>query len=95
MAGGKSLSIFELVAAAFDDAAQGIDRGVDRPLDQPFPPGRDESNSAVVFQIFANEVSIIAFVGEQHLGCWPIGLHDRQVVFIIGDFAPGYGKCYG
>ena len=95
VAGCKSPGVFELVEAAFDHVAQGIDGGIDRQLHQPVPLGRDDSDAAALFHIFANEVSVIAFVGEQHLGCWPVGIHDRQIAFIIGDFASGQGKSYG
>ena len=45
--------------------------------------------------IFANEVGIIAFVGQQHLGRWPIGVHDRHIAFEVGSFAPGQRHRYG
>jgi hypothetical protein len=34
VAGGKSPRVFDLVEAAFDHVAQGIDGGIDRQLDQ-------------------------------------------------------------
>lgn len=55
-----SLGVFELVEAAVDDVAQGIDGGQ---LDQPVPLGRDDSDAAALLHIFANEVSVLAFVG--------------------------------
>lgn len=34
-------------------------------------------------------------VGQQHLGCRPVGIHDRQIAFVIGDFADGQREGYG
>ena len=87
--------IFELVEAALDHVAQGVDCGIDGQLDQPVALGRDHGDAAAPFHVFANEVSVIAFVGEQHFGSWPIGLHDRQIAFVIGDFAAGQREGYG
>ena len=93
--GRQPSGVLELVEAALDHVAQRIDRGIDGQLDQSVPLGRDHRGAAAAFHIFANEVSIIAFVGQQHLGCWPVGIHDRQIAFVIGDFAARQGKSYG
>jgi hypothetical protein len=95
LAGCQSASALEFVEAAFDHVAQGVDGGIDGQLDQPIALGRDHRDTAAPFHILANEVSIIALVGQQHLGCWPVGVHDRQIAFVIGDFAAGQGKGYG
>ena len=87
--------VLELVEAALDHIAQGIDCGIDGQLDQAVPLGRDHRNTAAPSHVFANEVSIIAFVGKQHLGRWPVRVHDRQIAFVIGDFAAGQGKGHG
>ena len=87
--------VFELVEAAFDHVAQGIDRGIDGKLDKPVAFGRDHCDATAPFHIFANEVSIIAFVGKQHLWCWPVCVHDRQIALEVGDFAARQGKRYG
>ena len=57
VAGCTSLGVFELVEAAVDDVAQGIDGR------QLVPLGRDDSDAAALLHNFANEVSVIAFVG--------------------------------
>ena len=93
--GRQPSGVFELVEAALDHVTQGVERGIDGELDQPVPLGRDHRSAAAAFHIFANEVSIIASVGEQHLGCWPIGIDDRQIAFVIGDFAARQSKSYG
>lgn len=87
--------VLEFVEAAFDHVAQGIDGGVDRELDQPVPLGWDHRGAAAPLHIFANEVSIIAFIGEQNLGCWSVGIHDRRVALVIGYFSAGQGERYG
>ena len=95
VAGGQSSGILELVEAALDHISQGVDCGIDGQLYQPVPLGREHGDAATLFHVFANEVSIIAFVGQQHFGSWPIGLHDRQIAFVIGDFAAGQRERYG
>ena len=87
--------ILELVEAAFDHVAQGIDGVIDGKLDQPVPLGRDNGDAATLFHIFANEVSVIAFVRQQHLGRWPVGIHNRQIAFVVGDFAARQREGYG
>lgn len=71
VAGCKFLGVFELVEAAVDDVAQGIDGGIDRQLDQPVPLGRDDRDAATLLHIFPHEVSALTFAGEQHLGAGP------------------------
>jgi hypothetical protein len=95
VSGCQPSGILELVEAAFDHVAQGIDGGVDGKLDEPVALGRDHRRAAAPLHIFANEVSIIAFVGQQHLGRRPVCVHDRQIAFVIGDFAAGQGEGYG
>lgn len=95
VAGCQPTSILELVEAAFDHVAQGIDRGIDGQLDQAVSFGRDHRGAAAPLHIFANEVSVIALVGKQHFGRWPIGIHDRKISFEVGGFAPGQRHRYG
>lgn len=87
--------VLELVEAAFDHVAQGIDGGIDGQLDQPVSLGRDHGRAAAPLHIFANEVSIIALVGQQHLRRWPIGIHDRHISLEVGGFTPGQRHRYG
>ena len=95
VAGCQSPGVFQSVETAFDHVSQGIDRGIHRQLDQSVPLGGDHRGAASALHIFANEVSIIAFVCQQHFGCWAIGIHDRQIAFVVGDFTAGQGECYG
>ena len=86
---------FELVEAAFDHVAQGIDCGIDGKLDQAVPLGRDHRCAAALLHVLANEVSIIALVGKQHIGWWSFGIHDRHISFEVGGFAPCQRHRYG
>lgn len=95
VAGCQPSGILELVEAALDHVAQGIDRGIDRQLDQAVSLGRDHGDAAAPLHIFANEVSIIALVGKQHLRRWPIGIHDWQISLEVGSFSPGQRHRYG
>lgn len=95
VAGCQPPGVLELVEAAFDHVAQGIDSGIDRQLDQPVALGRYHGSAAAPFHIFANEVSIIALVGQQHLGRWPVGVHDRHIALEVGSFTPGQRHRYG
>lgn len=93
--GCQPSSIFELVEAAFDHVAQGIDCGIDGQLDRPVPLCRDHGGAAAPLHIFSDEVSIIALVGKQYFGRWPIGIHDRHISLEVGGFAPGQRHRYG
>jgi len=95
IAGCQSAGVLEFVEAAFDHVAQSVDCGIDRELDQPVPLGRDHRGAAAPLHIFANEVSIITFIGEQYPGRWPVGIHDRPIALVVGDFAARQGEGYG
>ena len=95
VSGCQPAGILEFVEASFDHVAQGVDRGIDWQLDQAVALGRDHRGAAALLHIFANEVSVIALVCEQHLGRGSVGIHDRQIAFVIGDFAAGQGEGYG
>ena len=93
--GRQPSGVFELVEASLDHVTQGVDGGIDRQLDKPVALGRDHCDATAPFHIFANEVSIIALVGEQYLGCRPVGIHDRQIALEVRDFAAGQRERYG
>lgn len=93
--GCQPSGIFELVETALDHVSKGVDGGINGQLDQPVALGRDHRGAAALFHIFANEVSIIALVGNQHLGRWSIGIHDRHISFEVGGFPAGQRHRYG
>lgn len=95
VSGRQPASVLEFVETTLDHVAQGIDGGIDGQLDQPVPLGRDHCDAAALLHIFANEVSVIALVGQQHLGRRPVGIHDRQIAFVIGDFTACQREGYG
>ncbi len=95
VAGCQPPGVLELVEASFDHVAQGIDGGIDGQLDQPVALGGDHGGAAAPFHIFANEVSVIALVSQQHFGRWPIGIHDRHISLEVGSFTPGQRHRYG
>ena len=95
IAGGQPSGIFQFVEAAFDHVTQGIDCRIDGQLDQPVPLCRDHGCAAAPLHIFANEVSIIAFVAKQHRGCWSIGIHDRHISLEVAHFSAGQCDGYG
>src|SRR3546814_2695955 len=64
-------------------------------LHEAVPLCRDHRHAAALFHILANEISIIAFVGEQHFGRWPVGIHDGPIALEVGDLAAGEGDRYG
>ena len=95
VSGCQPPGVLELVEAAFDHVAQGIDGSIDRQLDEPVALGRDHCGAAAPLHICANKVSIIALVGQQHLGRWPIGVHDRHIALEVGSFAACQRHRYG
>ena len=95
VSGCEASSVFELVEAAFDHVAQGVDRGIDGQLDQAVPLGGDHCHTAAGFHVLTNEISIITFVAEQHFWCWPVGVHDGQIALEVRDFAAGKCEGYG
>ncbi len=95
VSGGEAAGVFELVEASLDHVAQSIDCRIDGKLDEPVALGRDHRDAAAFFHIFANEVSVIALVGEQHTRRGAVGIHDRLIAFIIRDLAASEGECYG
>jgi hypothetical protein len=89
------VGIFEFVKATLGHVSQGVDGSINRQLDQAVALGRDHCDAAAFLHIFANEVSIIALITQQHLGRGAVRVHDRQIAFIIGDFTAGQRKRYG
>lgn len=95
VSGRQPSGIFEFVEAALDPVSQSVDGSINRQLDQPVALGRDHRDAAAFLHIFANEVSVIALIAQQHLWRGAIGIHDRQIAFVIGDFTAGQRKGYG
>ena len=95
VSGCQPSGVLQLVKATLDHVAQGVDGGIDGQLDEPVALGRDHRDTTATFHIFANEVSIIAFIGQQHFGRWPVGIHNRQIAFVIRRFTAGQCERYG
>jgi len=93
----EAASVFEFIDAALDDVAQCVDCAIDWNLNKPVFLRWDHGKSTAASHVIANEISVIAFVGQQHFGGWAFCLHDGHIAFVVGDFAArecdGYGKA--
>jgi len=95
--------VFQLVEAAFDHVAQGVNGGIDGQLDQAVSFGWDHCQAAAAFHVLANRVSVIApfdfaqdrLVAKQHFGRRPVSVHDGEITFEVRDLTTGQGKRYG
>ena len=91
----EATSIFEFVEAAFDDVAQCVGCAIDWNLNKPVFLGWDHGKSATLSHVIANEISVIAFVGQQHFGCRAFCLHDGQIALVVRDLASRESNRYG
>ena len=87
VASGNTASILETIEASFDTIAQGIDGAVDRDLHTPIFLGWNHRHTATLFDIGTNGITVVAAVGEQHLGIGRVSIHQRFVAFDIMRFA--------
>ncbi len=55
------------------------DGGIDWKLHEAVPLGRDHRGATTPLHILPNEISVIAFVGQEHFGYWSIRVHDRPI----------------
>ena len=87
--------MFELVEAALDDVAQGVDCTIDWKLDEPVFLGWDHGKSTAPSHVMANEISVIAFVSQQDFGCGTFRIHDRHIALVVRDLASRESNRYG
>src|SRR5690606_23719824 len=73
VAGCKAAAIFQLVEAALDHVAQGVDGHVDSLAHPSVPSHRYHGQGVAALDVFPNFIRVIAPVGDQN--CWL-----RQVV---------------
>ena len=66
---------------------------VDGVLDFAVPLGGNDRNAAPAFYVLTNEISVIAFIGDQNFRFWAIP-HDRIIALEIGDLAARDGSFY-
>ena len=91
----EAASVFEFVKAALDDVAQCVDCAIDWNLNKPVFLRWDHSKSAAALHVIANEISVIAFVGQQHFGCRTFRIHDRHIALVVRDLASCESNRYG
>ena len=91
----EAASVFEFVEAALDDVAQRVYGTIDWNLNEPVSLRRDHGKSTAPSHIIANEISVIAFVGQQHFGGWAFRIHDRHIALVVRDLASCQSNRYG
>lgn len=87
VAGRQPSRVFELVEAALDAVAQGVDVAIDRDLHLAVPARRNDRRRALFLQRFANMIRIIAAIGKQDFGFRSFRFHQGVKARIIRDFA--------
>ena len=89
VSGREPSGVLELVEAALDAVAQGVDVAVDWDLNLPVLARGNDSRGALFLQRFANMIRIIAAVGEHDFGLRPFRFHQGVKARIIRDLACG------
>lgn len=77
--------MFELREAALDAVSQGVDMSVDDGLDLAVASGGNDRGDLSRGQVFADEIGVIALVGEQDAGAWSGLVHDRSIALRVGN----------
>jgi hypothetical protein len=78
--------VFELVEAALDLVAQGIDEAVDGRLHEAVSAEGDDRGDAALFEIGPDGVAVVPLVGQEDLGSWTRLLHERAIAARVGRF---------
>ena len=89
VSGRQPSRVLELIEAALNAVAQGVDVAIDGDLNLAVPACRNDSRRALFLQRFANMIKIIAAIGEQDFGFRALCFHQRVEARIIRDFARG------
>ena len=89
VAGRQPSGVFQLVDAAFDHVAKGVDITIDLCLDFAVSPWRDDRRAAAGLDILANGVGIVTLVRNQHLRRRQTASHDIAISNVIRDLSGG------
>ena len=95
VAGRQPSGVFQLVDAAFDHVAKGVDIAIDLHRVFPISPRRDDRRAASGLDILANGVRIVAFVCNQHFRRRQIVVHDIVISNVIRDLPGGDRYLHG
>ena len=94
VSGCQPSRVLELVEAALDAVAQGVDVAVDGDLNLAVPARRNDRRGALFPQRFANMIRIIAAIGKDDFGLRPFRLHQGIKARIIRDLTRGDLRGY-
>lgn len=98
VAGCQAAAVFQLVEAALDHVAQGIDGHVDSLAHPSVLSHRYHGQGVAALDVFPNFIRVIAPVGDQNGGLWKIVGHHQIVAGVIGllprrDLGPHREAC--
>lgn len=88
------MRVLEFVEAALDDVAHGIDGGINGDLLISVALCGDHGEADFPFHVLADEVCIIALVGEQDFCGWTFLFHERAIALEVRDLAACESKTY-
>lgn len=98
VAGCKAAAIFQLVEAALDHVAQGVDGHVDSLAHPSVPSHRYHGQGVAALDVFPNFIRVIAPVGDQN--CWlrQVVGHHHIIAGVVGilprrDLGPHREAC--
>lgn len=78
--------MLEFVEAALDHIAKGVKEAVDWLLDFAVSLERNDGFNTAFFEVLADSVAIIAFVGEHDFGAGAWLIHQREIAFHVRCF---------
>jgi len=98
VAGCQPTAVFQLVEAALDHVAQGIDGPVDSLAHLAVLSHGDHGQGVAALDVFPNFIRVIAPVGDQNGGLWQIVGHHQIVAGVVGilpwlDLGPHREAC--
>ena len=98
VAGCQPTAVFQLVEAAPDHVAQGVDAHVDSLAHPSVLSHRYHGQGVAALDVFPNFIRVIAPVGDQNGGLWQIVGHHQIVAGVVGilpwlDLGPHREAC--
>lgn len=85
----EASSILELVNAALDPVAEGVDEVVDGDLEFAAAAHGNDGMTPALADVGAHAIGVVAFVADKHFRIGRFGVHHEVVALVVRDFAAG------
>ena len=95
VSGSQPSRTFEFVEAAFNLVSQGIEEAINRDGLPAVRPARNDRNSTLAGDGFANMVRVIAAIGEEYFRWRQVSIRQQVKALIVGNFTSADLSLHG